>query len=197
MSQPEAPKAKLLRFREPDQHNGLEHVVYYSLADSVPGDLFAYAREAMSCFIERRYIASITMASATVELVLNRDSRMRIGRSGWRSLNAKLARNAATNGLPVELLLEPHETFKTDSSARFVALRNQLAHGNLESVIEFKTGGPTDYNPEAREVALNHLNKAQAFVVEWFNGSPDIQRGLVKGHRWPEEAQNQGRKQSQ
>ena len=186
MNGPEAPKAHLMQFKNPEEHNGLEHVVYYTVADNVPNDLFAYGREAMFCFIQQRYIASVTMAFATVELILNKDSRMRAGSKGWRSLNAKLARSAEAKGLPVESLLEPHETFKTDSSARFIALRNQLAHGNLESVIEFKSGGPTDYNPNAREVALHQLNKAQAFVVKWFNSAPDIQGGLVKGHVWPE-----------
>jgi hypothetical protein len=61
---------------------------------------------------------------------------------------------------------------------RFIGLRNQLAHGNLESVIEFNSGGPTDYIPEARQVALSHLKKAQAFVVEWFNAAPEIQGRL-------------------
>jgi hypothetical protein len=77
--------------------------VYYTVADSVPGDLFAYGREAMFCFIERRYIASITMAFATVELILNKDSRMRSGPLGWRSVNAKLARSAEAKGLPSDV----------------------------------------------------------------------------------------------
>lgn len=145
------PKATLAEFRKPEEHNGLRHVVYWSLADSVPSDLFAYGREAMFCFVNRRYIASITMSSATVELILNRDRRMRTGQPGWWPLSAKLLRRAEKMGLPVQYLLSPGETFKTDKSARFVVLRNQLAHGNIESVIEFKAGGATDYNADAIE----------------------------------------------
>lgn len=185
MTHTKRPKATLAEFRKPEEHNGLRHVVYWSPADSVPNDLFAYGREAMFCFVDRRYIASITMSSATVELILNRDRRMQTGQSGWRPLSAKLLRRAEKMGLPVQYLLSPGETFKTDKSARFVVLRNQLAHGNLESVIEFKAGGATDYNADARLVALDQINKSQAFEVEWFNTAPDIQNGLVKRRRWP------------
>ena len=46
-------------------------------AERLPMDLFFYMREAVQCFDGCRYLAAIEMASTAVELILNRDRRLR------------------------------------------------------------------------------------------------------------------------
>ena|ERR1700730_7597642 len=48
-----------------------------SYPDKYPIDVFSYTREATHCFHERRFLACIAMASTAVEIILNRDRRLR------------------------------------------------------------------------------------------------------------------------
>jgi len=47
-----------------------------SYPDRYPIDVFSYTREATHCFQQRRFLASIAMASTAVEIILNRDRRL-------------------------------------------------------------------------------------------------------------------------
>ena len=181
----ERPKAERRLIRPEFQKNGLTHVVYFSQATHHPSDVFAYGREALHCFSERRYLASITMAHAMVEIILNKDSRMLSSTRAWHALSLKLVRIAEQRGLPVSQLLNPGETLKGKSLA-FIDLRNRIAHGNLAGLIGFEHQGTPDYSSDAREIALDHLIKAEQFEMEWYNTSPDIQDRRIVHHRWPD-----------
>jgi hypothetical protein len=170
-----------------EQENGLMHVVYYTHATHHPSDVFAYGREAAFCFRRRRYLATITMASAMVEVILNKDSRMRRGSFGWRTLTMKLLREGHRNGLPIDQLFDEGETVATDP-INFIRLRNKIAHGNLADIIGLEHNGTPDYSPKAREIALDHLLRAEKFEVEWYNTSPDVQERRIVHHRWPTSA---------
>lgn len=50
-----------------------------SYPDRYPMDVFSYTREAAHCFVERRFLACIAMASSAVEIILNRDLRLKGG----------------------------------------------------------------------------------------------------------------------
>ena len=63
-----------------------------SFPDRYPMDVFSYTREATHCFHQRRFLACIAMASSAVEIILNRDRRLKVlpnfkGRDGWTYLN--------------------------------------------------------------------------------------------------------------
>ncbi len=51
--------------------------MYRHPAERLPTDLFSYTREAGHCLRERRFLACIAMASTAVEIILNRDRRLR------------------------------------------------------------------------------------------------------------------------
>ena len=179
------PRASFKKIRsEQHQRNGLTHVVFFTQATHHPSDVFAYGREAFNCFREKRYLATIAMSSAAVELILNKDSRMRTQTAGWRTLTIKLVRAGQRNGLPVDHLLDAGESLRAQSIA-FIELRNRIAHGNLTNIVVFEDSGTPGYLAEAREVALKHLAKAQNFEVEWYNSSPDVQERRILLHRWP------------
>jgi hypothetical protein len=76
------PRASFKQIRSEYQRNGLTQVVYYTHATHHPGDVFAYGREAANCFEGKRYLATITMASAMVVVILNKDVRMRVSTAG-------------------------------------------------------------------------------------------------------------------
>jgi hypothetical protein len=159
-------------------------VVYVSHATHHPDDVFAYGREAFNCFKEKRYLATIAMASAMVEVILNKDTRMGTLPPAWRTLTMRLVRAGKKNGLPVDKLLDVSEGFTAQSIA-FIDLRNKIAHGNLTGLIGFEGSGTPDYSPQARKSALKQLAKAETFVVEWYNSSPDVQEGRITGRHWP------------
>jgi len=80
--------------------------------DRYPIDVFSYTREATHCFDQRRFLACIAMASTAVEIILNRDRRLRAltnfkSRDGWSYLNNRTLRIARDNGLPSNALLSP------------------------------------------------------------------------------------------
>jgi hypothetical protein len=179
-----APKASLRSVKPEYQRNGLRHVVYFTQATHLPSDVSAYGREAPNCFDQKRYLATIILASAMVEVILNKDTRMlRLG-GGWRNLNMKFLKEAGRKGFPVARLLGTGESFG-GASIEFIELRNRIAHGNLSGIVGFEHRGTPDYSPEARERALNHLRKAEDFVVDWYNTSPDVQERRIRHHRWP------------
>jgi hypothetical protein len=176
----ERPRASLRQMVPEFQRNGLTHVAYFTQATHHPNDLFAYGREAFKCFMERRYLATIMMASAVIEVTLNKDSRMRTPTGVWRTLSMKLLRLGKRNGLPIDRLLEPGESLQAKSIA-FLNLRNRIAHGNLAGLIGFEHRGTPDYSPEARDVALKHLSKTEQFEVDWYNTAPDVQDRRITG----------------
>jgi hypothetical protein len=178
------PHASFREVRAEYQRNGLTHVVYFTHATHVPNDVFAYGREAPNCFDQRRYLATITLASAMVEIILNKDGRLRTKAAAWRTLNMKLVRDAERKGLPVVHLLGVRESLR-GASIEFVELRNRIAHGNLSGLVGFEHSGTTDYSSTAREVAFDHLRKAEEFLVNWYNTSPDVQQRKITNHRWP------------
>ncbi len=179
------PRASLRKVKADFIRNGHDDVLYFTQATHMPSDVFAYGREAPNCFDQRRYLATIILATAEVEIILNKDSRMRRVDDGWRTLNMKLLRDADAKGLPVHCLLAEGESLRA-ASIEFVDMRNRLAHGNLDGIIGFEYNGTPDYSAEARATALTQMKKATAFVVEWYNTSPDVQERRIVHHRWPD-----------
>jgi hypothetical protein len=179
------PQASLRKVKPEFVRNGHDHVLHFTHATHMPSDLYAYGREAPNCFDQRRYLATIVLATAEVEIVLNKDSRMRRVKDGWRTLNMKLLRDADGKGLPVQRLLAEGESLR-GASIEFVDLRNRLAHGNLAGIVGFEHNGTPDYSAEARKAALVQMKKATAFVMEWYNTSPDVHERRIVRHQWPE-----------
>src|SRR6266403_3221920 len=108
--------------------------MYRTHAERMPMDLFSYTREAGHCLLERRFLASIAMASTAVELILNRDRRLRAlpdfqRAYGWANLNNRTLRIARENGLPTDALLSARDDLDSNTPIGFVELRNKVAHG--------------------------------------------------------------------
>lgn len=192
MSQDEKrkPLARVLPIKgtavESNRRFRLPVVTVFSPGSCIPSDVGAFGREAGNCYEDGRFLACILAASASVEIILNKDSRMHSGRPGWRIMNAKLLRIAQKAGLPVDSLLDVGETLKTDGSLAFLRLRNGIAHGNVEGIIDIsREGFALDYSQKARELALEHLNRADRFVLEWFNTAPDVQQYCIRNGCWP------------
>jgi hypothetical protein len=180
----DAPNAGIRQIKPEFVKNAYSDIIYFTHATHVPNDVFAYSRDARHRFDERRYLATITTASAIVEVILNKDSRMQEKRQGWRSLSPKLLKEGAAKGLPVQQLLDADETLPA-ASIEFVDLRNRVAHGNLRGIVGLEHTGTPDYSSQGRLAALNQLKKAEAFVMEWYNTAPDVQEGKIVHHRWP------------
>jgi hypothetical protein len=180
------PRAEIAKIANPKfVLNGLDWTVFYSGANAVPNDLFAFGRDAQKAHAAGCFLASITMAAALVELIINKDPRTR-SRSGWNSLNESMLRRANSKGLPVCELLESADNLDRQHGVRFVELRNHVAHGNLAGIVQLSKGGALDYSSEARALSLKHLGKASRFEVAWYNSSPHVQNGATLGRRWPE-----------
>jgi hypothetical protein len=122
------PRASFRKAKPEFVKNGHDDVLYFTQATHIPNDVFAYGREAPNCFDQRRYLATIILATAEIEIILNKDSRMQRAGGGWRTLNMKLLRVAAGKGLPIQCLLTAGESLKT-ASIEFIELRNRLASG--------------------------------------------------------------------
>jgi hypothetical protein len=183
-SEEKLPRASLRKIKPEYIRNGNDAVLYFTDATHMPSDIFAYGREKARCFDDSRYLATIILSTAEVEIILNKDSRMRRAEGGWQTLKMKLLRDGAEKGLPVDCLLGPGESLK-GADIDFVKLRNGMAHGNLTGIIGFEHNGTPDYSAEAREMALAQMKKARAFVLEWYNSSPDVQERRILHHRWP------------
>jgi hypothetical protein len=163
-------------------------VLYWSPSVQMPQDLFSYIREASMCFTIARYLACLVLSSSAVELILNKDTRMkdlrdirRIG--GWATLNNRNMEIGAEYGLPSEVLLSPGERLADATPIEFIKRRNQIAHGEILPLIR----NLSDYDPLAELEALDQLTKSQRFVVGWFNSAPDVQTRKIQNHRWPDE----------
>lgn len=70
----------------------------FKQATHITSDVFAYGSEAPNCFDRRRYLATIILATAEIEIILNKDRRMNRAGGGWRTLSIKLLREAAYKG---------------------------------------------------------------------------------------------------
>jgi hypothetical protein len=151
-------------------------------------DLFSYTREAGHCLDEGRYLAAIAMASTAVELILNRDGRMRAlpevaqAPHGWANLNNRNLRLARNNGLPTTALVSEGDDLDSDTPIAFVDLRNKVAHGEIGHLIT----DLSDYDPSAARLADEQEARMRRFVSEWFNTAPDVQEGHIRGNRWPD-----------
>lgn len=163
--------------REVDRRTREIGVVYWTPAESMSVDLFSYLREASTCYSVSRFLATISMSGALVEIILNRDCRMnkqidahRI--NDWITLNNRNLRLARDAGLPIDDLMEANDTVDDDSSPiRFVQLRNKVAHGDLQDFPKQLS----DYSPPYEEEAKSQLKKAMGFLITWYNSSPNTQ----------------------
>jgi hypothetical protein len=160
--------------------------LYRTPAERLPMDLFSYTREAGHCLRDRRFLASIAMASTAVEIILNRDSRLRAlsnykGSDGWAYLNNRTLRIARDCGLPTTALLSQGDDLESDRPIEFVILRNKIAHGDITRLV----GTLSDYDPAAEQLAADQERKMRLFVSEWFNTAPDVQEGRIQNNLWP------------
>jgi len=158
-----------------------------SYPDRYPIDVFSYTREATHCFHERRFLACIAMASTAVEVILNRDRRLRAllgfkSSDGWAYLNNRTLRIARDNGLPSNALLSSGEDLDGQKPIAFVEVRNKIAHGDVAHFVS----DLSDYDPGAKRIADEQALKMRKFVSEWFNTAPDVQDGHIRNNRWPD-----------
>jgi hypothetical protein len=161
-------------------------VIYWSPAERMPLDLFSYFREAGRCRDDRRFLAAIAMASTAVELILNRDRRLRGVKgfrqvSGWRTLNKRNLRLALEHGLPVGTILSAGEDLGSNLPLAFVELRNKVAHGQIGYLVR----DLSDYDGGAERLAAEQHKKMHDFIIAWFNTAPDVQEGHIREHQWP------------
>jgi hypothetical protein len=155
--------------------------------DRYPIDVFSYTREATHCFHERRFLACIAMASTSVEIILNRDRRLRTlpnfkSSDGWAYLNNRTLRIARDSGLPSNALLSGDDDLDSRTPIAFVQARNKIAHGEIAHLVN----GLSDYDPSAEQIATDQGLKMRKFVSEWFNTAPDVQEGHILNNRWPD-----------
>ena len=122
------------------------------------------------------------MASSAVEIILNRDSRLRLkNTNGWTYLSNRTLGIARDKGLPSDVLLSPGEKFNSQKPIAFVNLRNKVMHGNITYLVT----NLSDYDPEAERLATEQDEKMRKFVSEWFNTAPDVQDGHIHNNQWP------------
>lgn len=162
--------------------------LFRSCADRFPIDVFSYTREATHCFTERRFLACIAMASTAVEIILNRDRRLRglpnyRSPDGWAYLNNRTLRIARENGLPANALLSQREDLESKVAIGFVEIRNKVAHGEISHLV----GDLSDYDPAAEQIATAQGEKMRRLVSEWFNTAPDVQEGHIRNNQWPQD----------
>jgi hypothetical protein len=126
------------------------------------------------------------MASTAVEIILNRDRRLRAlpnfkASDGWAYLNNRNLR-IAENGLPADALLSPGDDLNSSKPIAFVEFRNKIAHGEITHLVS----DLSDYDPSAEQMAAHQETKMRRFVSEWFNTAPDVQDGHIRKNRWPD-----------
>ena len=156
--------------------------------DRYPMDVFSYTREATHCFDQRRFLACIAMASTAVEIILNRDCRLRRlpnfkSPDGWAYLNNRTLRVARDNGLPSNALLSQGDDLDSRKPIAFVEIRNKIAHGEIVHLVS----DLSDYDPSAEQIATEQETKMRKFVSEWFNTAPDVQEGHIRNNQWPQD----------
>lgn len=114
--------------------------MYRHPAERLPMDLFSYTREAGHCLRERRFLACIAMASTAVEIILNRDRRLRAlpnfkAPDEWAYLDNRNLRIARENGLPTDALLSLGDDLNSSKPIAFVVFRNKIAHGEITHLV--------------------------------------------------------------
>lgn len=127
------------------------------------------------------------MASTAVEIILNRDRRLRTlpdfkSADGWAYLNNRTLRIARDHGLPSNALLSLGEDLNSRKPILFVEMRNKIAHGEIVRLVS----GLADYDPGAERIADEQGLKMRKFVSEWFNTAPDVQQGYIRNNQWPD-----------
>jgi len=127
------------------------------------------------------------MASTAVEIILNRDRRLRAlpnfkGSDGWAYLNNRTLRIARDSGLPSNALLSEDDDLDSQTPIAFVVARNKIAHGEIDHLVN----DLSDYDPRAEQIATDQGLKMRKFVSEWFNTAPDVQEGHIRNNRWPD-----------
>jgi len=149
--------------------------VYWHPASAMPLELFAYLREASLCFSLGRFLATVSLMGALVEIILNRDPRL-TGRtdlrriSRWITLNNNNLAVAESKGLPVAELIDSGETVSAPEPIRFVRSRNKIAHGDLAM---YEVDLP-EHNASWEKEAYDQLSKGQRFLIAWFNSDVSI-----------------------
>ncbi|MGH9732710.1 MAG: hypothetical protein ACRD4A_13525 [Candidatus Acidiferrales bacterium] len=161
--------------------------MYREPEERLPMDLFSYTREAGHCLRERRFLASIAMASTAVELILNRDRRLKAlpdfkAGDGWAYLNNRTLRIAREHGLPTDALISAGDDIATRKPIAFVELRNKVAHGEINHLVNTLS----DYDSGAEQMAADQELKMRSFVSKWFNTAPDVQDGHIRNNLWPD-----------
>lgn len=162
--------------------------LFRSSAERYPIDVFSYTREATHCFHQRRFLACIAMASTAVEIILNRDRRLRAlsnfrSQDGWAYLNNRTLRIARENGLPSDKLLSAGDDLDSQQPIAFVEMRNKIAHGEIGHLVS----DLSDYDAGAERIADEQGRKMRNFVSEWYNTAPDVQEGHIRNNRWPDQ----------
>jgi hypothetical protein len=120
--------------------------LYRSYPDRYPIDVFSYTREAAHCFVEKRFLACIAMASSAVEIILNRDRRLKVlanfrSKDGWAYLNNRTLRIARDYGLPSDTLLSAGDDLDSERPIAFVHIRNKIAHRDITYLISDPNSG--------------------------------------------------------
>jgi hypothetical protein len=151
--------------------------LYITMPSEAPIALFSYIREAALCFEIGRYLPAISLASQSVQMILERDRRTRTSLALARQEGERVALcslnlcTAKELGLPTEALLSPDESLDQDVPLRFVERSDRVARGDVSGWFR----AISEYLPVAERDALDQLEKAQRFVVVWFNSAPDVQ----------------------
>jgi hypothetical protein len=150
--------------------------LYITTPAEAPLDLFSYIREAALCFEIGRYLPAIALASQSAELILRRDQRTRtsvalVRQDGERiTLSTRNLVTARELGLPTEALLSSGERLEQVASIIFVERSERVARGDVSSWFR----AISEYLPPVEYEALDQLEKAQRFVVAWFNSYPEF-----------------------
>jgi hypothetical protein len=150
--------------------------LYITVPAEAPLDLFSYIREAALCFEIGRYLPAIVIASQSVQLILKRDRRLHTRKvfdpndGPGATLSTHSLAEAAEFGLPTALLLAPTETFDPQRSITFVERYDRVLRGDISVWFH----AVSEYVPSVEHEALDQLEKAQRFVVAWFNSSHEI-----------------------
>jgi hypothetical protein len=154
--------------------------LYITTPAEAPLDLFSYIREAALCFEIGRYLRAMALASQSAELVLKRDQRTRtkLTPEPQHGMSITLSTRNLIAGreldLPTDALLSPGEKLEQGASIIFVERGDRVDHGDVSSWFR----AISEYLPPVEHEALDRLEKAQRFVVAWFNSSPDVQGRL-------------------
>jgi hypothetical protein len=149
--------------------------LYIAPDTNAPIDLFSYIREAALCFEIGRYLPAITLASRGAVMVLERDRRTRTNPAMVRCDGERITLcshnfiTARELGLPTETLLSANEDIHQDETITFVERSDRVNRGDVSVWFH----AISDYMPTVEHDALDQLEKAQRFVVTWFNSLTD------------------------